>query len=171
LRVIQATVDHELDFSEHFFMAKTIAVHDQTFHADDCLSVYFLHHTKEFENAAVVRSRDLAVLARCDAVCDTGGVYDHEKRRYDHHQCSFNETFPGSDIPLSSCGTVYFHFGREIVTNILAQHGRDIGDHVDYIYESMYHNFLKEVDASDNGIDQYPTDVDPLYVVHTGISQ
>jgi uncharacterized UPF0160 family protein len=152
-------------------MSKTIAVHNQTFHADDCLSVYFLHNTKEFEGATVVRSRDPAVLARCAAVCDTGGVYDHEKRRYDHHQTSFNETFPGSDIPLASCGTIYYHFGREIVTNILAANGRDIGEHVEYVYEAMYHGFLKEVDASDNGVSQYPTDVEPLYMVHTGISQ
>jgi uncharacterized UPF0160 family protein len=157
--------------TKFIWMSKTIAVHNQNFHADDCLSVYFLHNTKEFENANVVRSRDPAILAHCDAVCDTGGVYDHEKRRYDHHQPSFNETFPGSDIPLASCGTVYFHFGREIVTNILAENGRDIGEHVEYVYQAMYHGFLKEVDASDNGVSQYPTDVEPLYMVHTGISQ
>lgn len=149
---------------------KRIAVHDQTFHADDCLSVYFLHNTKEFENAEVIRTRDPEVLATCDAVCDTGGVYDHEKRRYDHHQPSFNEKFPGSDIPLASCGTCYLHFGKEIVTNILARYGRDIGEYVDFIYESMYHGFLKEVDANDNGISQYGPDVEPLYFTHTGIS-
>lgn len=151
-------------------MKKKIAVHNQTFHADDCLSVYFLHNTEEFKDAEVIRTRDPEILAKCDAVCDTGGIYDHEKRRYDHHQTTFNEKFPGSDIPLASCGTIYLHFGKEIVTNILARNGRDIGEHVDYIYKSMYNGFIKEVDASDNGISQYGPDVEPLYTIHTGIA-
>ena len=151
-------------------MAKKIAVHNQTFHADDCLSVYLLHNTAEFRDAQVIRTRDPDILATCDAVCDTGGVYDHDKRRYDHHQPGFNETFPGSTIPLSSSGQIYLHWGKEISTNILKRNGRDIGEHVDYVYQSMYEDFMKEVDANDNGISQYGPDVEPLYTIHTGIA-
>lgn len=149
---------------------KRIAVHDQTFHADDCLSVYFLSNTKEFEGADVVRTRDSAELARCDVVCDTGFVYDHEKRRYDHHQPSFSKTFPGSDIPLSSCGVIYLHFGKEIVANILARNNRDVGEHVEYLYKSMYSQFIEEVDAHDNGVEQYSEYTEQVYTFHTGIS-
>ena len=31
------------------------------------------------------RSRDMKILDTCDIVVDVGGVYDHSKKRYDHH--------------------------------------------------------------------------------------
>jgi uncharacterized UPF0160 family protein len=150
---------------------KTVAVHDQNWHADDCLSVYFLKNTEEFKDAIVKRTRNPAELEHCDAVCDTGGQYDPERRRYDHHQPGFNKTFPGYDIRLSACGTIYYHFGDEILRNILQKNGREIGPHTPFLKEMMYQEFILEIDASDNGLTQFPDDATPEYMVHTGISQ
>jgi uncharacterized UPF0160 family protein len=150
---------------------KTVAVHDQNWHADDCLSVYFLKNTEEFKDAVVKRTRNPSELDHCDAVCDTGGQYDPERRRYDHHQPGFNKTFPGYDIRLSACGTIYYHFGDEILQNVLQKNGRDIGRHTQFLKETMYQEFILEIDASDNGLTQFPDDATPEYMVHTGISQ
>ena len=40
----------------------------------------------EFENAEIVRTRDPNNLGSYDLVLDTGGTFDHVRKRYDHHQ-------------------------------------------------------------------------------------
>lgn len=34
----------------------------------------------------------MAKLDECDIVVDVGAVFDHEKKKYDHHQREFTET-------------------------------------------------------------------------------
>ena len=46
----------------------------------------------KYKDAEIVRTRDTAKLKECDIVVDVGAVFDHEKKRYDHHQREFNET-------------------------------------------------------------------------------
>lgn len=150
---------------------KTIAVHSDTFHADDALSIYFLRQTEEFKNANYVRTRDPAIIEKCDAVCDVGGIYDHEKRRYDHHQKGFNVTFEDSKIKLSSCGLVYLNFGKEINTNILRNNGKGIGQHTDLLWKTMYRLFVKEIDAIDNGVSQFRPDANVIFQINTHVSQ
>lgn len=149
---------------------KTIVVHDSKFHADDALTCFFLLNTEEFAGSQIIRTRNQEIIEKADVVADVGGVYDHEKRRYDHHMTSFTEKFPGSDIPCAAAGIVYFHFGKEVLTNILKKNGRDIGEHVDYLYNEMYSAFVKEIDAIDNGVNMFPPGVEPTYSIKTGIS-
>lgn len=151
-------------------MTKAIAVHSQSFHADDSLAIYFLRQTDEFKDASYVRTRDQEVIDQCDAAVDVGGVYDHDKRRYDHHQKGFDLCFPNSKIPLASCGLVYMHYGEEINKNILERHGRDVGKHSKLIYTTLYDIFVKEIDANDNGKPVYPPDADLKYRVNTTVS-
>ena len=152
-------------------MTKSIAVHSQSFHADDSLAIYFLRQTNEFKDASYVRTRDQEIIDSCDAAVDVGLVYDHEKRRYDHHQKDFNTTFPNSKIPLASCGLVYLHFGKEINENILKKYGRNIGKYSDIVYNSLYDMFVKEIDAKDNGKSQYPPNAEMKYIIHTSVSE
>ena len=56
------------------------------------LACSMLKRLPEFRDADIVRSRDPAVLDECDIVVDVGGVYDHGKKRYDHHQKTFSDT-------------------------------------------------------------------------------
>lgn len=56
-------------------------------------------------------------------------------------------------IKLSSAGLVYCHFGTEIVANILELPVED--PVVDIVYDKVYENFVEEIDAIDNGINQY----------------
>jgi uncharacterized UPF0160 family protein len=150
---------------------KRIAVHDQTFHADDTLAVYFLLQTEEFRSSEIVRTRDPSVYESCDCVVDVGGVYDHERRRYDHHQPGCEEAFPRSLVPFASCGLVYRHFGREVLHTLLQRRSFEVsGDAFEYVYESLYFQFVQEIDATDNGISQVPATISPRYENCTGIT-
>jgi uncharacterized UPF0160 family protein len=108
------------------------------------------------------RSRDPAVLDECEIVVDVGAVYDPSKNRFDHHQRTFTETFASIvpskpwTIKLSSAGLVYVHFGREVLTEILKKHGATatVDDKlVDVLYDKIYEQFVREIDAIDNGVE------------------
>ena len=123
------------------------------FHADEALAVYMLRLLPEYQSAALVRTRDPAVLDTCHTVVDVGGEYDASKNRYDHHQRTFSTTFPAHQTKLSSAGLVYMHFGRAII----AQHAKLPIDHpeVAMLHEKLYDDFVEAVDAHDNGISKY----------------
>ena len=63
-----------------------IGTHSGTFHCDEILACYMLKLLPEYQHATIVRTRDSESLNQCDIVVDVGSVYDHSKRRYDHHQ-------------------------------------------------------------------------------------
>lgn len=149
-----------------------IGVHSGTFHADDVLSVCLLKELDEYKDATVIRTRDQAVLDQCDIVCDVGGVYNHETKRYDHHQPEHEFQFPGSKVRTASCGLIYFHYGLEIITKLVKElkfeeYNND--EDMNMIWKIFYRQFVEEIDGFDNGIS--PADVEPNYSVHTGISR
>ena len=84
---------------------------------------------------------------------DVGGEYDPAHNRYDHHQRTFQDTFPQHTTRLSSAGLVYLHFGKAII----AQHMSLPVDHEDVatVYEKLYTDFIEALDAHDNGISVY----------------
>ena len=54
---------------------------------------------------------------------------------------------------LSSAGLVYLHFGHEI---LLQEIGEEVDDKtIEILYGKIYENFVEEIDAIDNGINQY----------------
>jgi uncharacterized UPF0160 family protein len=149
-------------------VSKKIATHNGTFHCDEVLAVHMLRRTASYRDAPVVRSRDEAVLATADVVVDVGGVYSPEIHRYDHHQREFAHTFdtegPRARTKLSSAGLVYKHFGREVVSSVLAKKNVVLGEKdLETVYLKTYDAFVEAVDAVDNGISQYITDQPPRY--------
>lgn len=46
----------------------------------------------EYNDAEIIRTRDMEKLKLCDIVVDVGAEFDHERQRYDHHQREFKET-------------------------------------------------------------------------------
>ncbi|KAL6758083.1 metal-dependent protein hydrolase [Haematococcus lacustris] len=141
-----------------------IGTHSGSFHCDEALGCWLLHHTNDFKDAEIVRSRDPAVLKDCDIVIDVGGVYSPETHRYDHHQREFSDKFGHgfTCTKLSSAGLVYRHFGREVLANIL---GIPV-DHPDMetIYLQVYKTFIEAVDAVDNGVNQWDSSEPPKYI-------
>ncbi|KZT60347.1 metal-dependent protein hydrolase [Calocera cornea HHB12733] len=148
---------------------KTIGTHNGTFHADEALAVYLLKQLPEYKNAQLVRSRDPAKLDVCDIVVDVGAIYDPAKNRFDHHQRGFTEVFGhGYVTKLSSAGLVYKHFGKELIAQRIGKPATDAT--VELLWLKLYKEFIESIDGNDNGINQYPADIDPKYRLNTGLS-
>lgn len=146
-----------------------IAVHNGAFHADDSLAAYLLLNTKEFADSEIIRTRDPDVINECDVVADVGGIYDRLLQRYDHHQTTFSDTFPGSSIPMSSCGLVYYHYGEEVIQNLCKKLNLTIEEEdIEFTYKYLYFHFVQEIDAQDNGIN--PSQEKPSYTVSSDIT-
>lgn len=157
---------------------KTIGTHSGTFQADEALGCWLLHQMPAYAAGTVVRSRDPAILDPCDIVIDVGGVYDHGKLRYDHHQRGFFETVDG--VPgeatkaeeatgrwktkLSASGLIYKHYGREIIAHLADTNDAD----TEAIWAELYHQFMESIDAHDNGIEI--CDSEKRYTITSDIS-
>lgn len=148
---------------------KRVGTHNGSFHCDEALGCFLIRLTSQFAGADVVRTRDPQILDSLEAVLDVGGVYDPSRHRYDHHQKGFNEVFGhGFNTKLSSAGLVYKHFGKEIIAKEL-QLNEDHED-VHRVYLAIYKSFVEALDAIDNGINQYDTELPPKYVNNTHLS-
>ena len=156
---------------------RRIGTHSGTFHADEVTGMMLLKNfVSEFQNAEIVRTRDAGVLASLDLIIDVGGEYNHQMRRYDHHQKGFSETFSDQHkTKLSSAGLVFKHYGEEILRNTLV-HIFDVEQAIDKKYNVdlnidelaalknfIYNDFIEFIDGVDNGITQYPKEVTPRY--------
>lgn len=84
----------------------TIGTHSGTFHCDEILAVFLLSQHPEFRNHKVLRTRDQQLLDQCDIVVDVGSVFDPAKKRFDHHQSTFQETFTSLRPELGKVGDV-----------------------------------------------------------------
>lgn len=148
---------------------KVIGTHNGTFHCDEALAIFLLRQTATFADADLKRTRDSAILDTCDIVVDVGAVFDEAKQRFDHHQRGFSEVFGhGFETKLSSAGLIYKHYGKGIIANRL-QVPVD-SPKVQLLWLKMYREFIEAIDAIDNGISQYPTDIKPFYRSRTDLS-
>lgn len=148
---------------------KRVGTHNGSFHCDEALGCFMIRLTSKFKDSQIVRSRDPKILDTLDAVLDVGGVYDPDTDRYDHHQKGFSQVLGyGFDTKLSSAGLVYKHYGMEIVANELQL--EQSHENVLRIYIALYRNFIEAVDAIDNGINEYDTELSPKYVNNTNLS-
>lgn len=140
--------------------AMKICTHSGSFHADESLAVYMLRLLPQFANAQLVRSRKPEDWDSADIVVDVGGKYDGAKW-FDHHQREFSEFFlPDFHTKLSSAGLIYKHFGKDIIQEVLRL--SNTAD-VELLYQKVYKEFIEAVDANDNGVNNYPADVEKKY--------
>jgi uncharacterized UPF0160 family protein len=49
------------------------------------MAISILLRTNEFRDSIIVRTRDKEIIDKLDIVCDVGGEFDAEKKRFDHH--------------------------------------------------------------------------------------
>ena len=117
-----------------------IATHNGPFHCDDVFAVAVL--LKLYPDAEIVRTRDTEVMDVCDIVLDVGQIYDHDKKRYDHHQLGkAGERENG--ISYSALGLVWRHYGLE-----WCEDNKDLWQKIDG-------GFVTAIDADDNGQELY----------------
>ena len=123
----------------------TIYTHSGQFHADEACACALLRIAAR-KKLPIVRTRDEDVLAAAlptDYLVDVGGVYDPKTQRFDHHQDTFEEHYPGSKTKMSSFGLVWLRYGEELVGSSEAA-------------KSFYFRFVEGVDAHDNGVPHLP---------------
>uniref|UniRef100_A0A915KGH7 RRM domain-containing protein n=1 Tax=Romanomermis culicivorax TaxID=13658 RepID=A0A915KGH7_ROMCU len=159
---------------------KSIGTHNGTFHCDEALACFMLKCLPRFSDAKVVRTRDPQLLKKCDVVVDVGGEYDPSSMRFDHHQRSFNLSLKSieSDLKfetkLSSAGLIYAHFGREIIREVLkneqSSNMEEKSSIIEILFKKCYAEFVEEIDAKDNGIDQFSSELKPKFLVTTTLS-
>ncbi len=110
---------------------RSVGVHDGTFHADEVTACALLLLFDLVDKDKIVRTRDPERLAKCEFVCDVGGIYHPERKLFDHHQVEYQGD-------LSSAGMIlkYLNY-KDIITE--AQ------------YKFYNQSFVIGVDAIDNG--------------------
>jgi len=121
-------------------MKQTVVTHSGSFHADDVFAIAAFQLLLGKENIQVIRTRDEAVIATADYVVDVGGVYDHEAKRYDHHQVGAPVRENG--IPYAGFGLVWKHYGEEICGSA-------------EVSQLIEEQLCQPIDAGDNGVTLY----------------
>ncbi|MGD2168742.1 MAG: MYG1 family protein [Chlamydiota bacterium] len=112
---------------------RSFGTHDGSFHADEVTACSLLLLVDLIDRDKIHRTRDPKILAKCEYVCDVGGVYDPQIKRFDHHQVDYQ----GS---LSSAGMILNYLKeKEFVSQSF--------------YNFLNHSLIKGVDAHDNGVE------------------
>lgn len=135
-----------------------IVTHSGRFHTDEVYASALLSYLYSIKDEDITRTRDQKIIDEAEEdeqtiIIDVGRKYDPSKLFYDHHQAEFNDSFSDDyDIPLSSCGLIWKHYGQEIVKAFLAKDVELVD--VDTVYQEFYRKMVLSIDANDNGIKQ-----------------
>ncbi|WP_213318625.1 MYG1 family protein [Chlamydiifrater volucris] len=110
---------------------RSVGVHDGSFHADEVAACALLIIFGLVDEDKIVRTRDPEKLSSCEYVCDVGGVYSPEQKRFDHHQSSYSGAW-------SSAG---------MVLDYLRLIGKLVSEEYDFLNNQLIHG----IDEQDNG--------------------
>lgn len=116
-----------------------VATHNGSFHADEVFAIAALSlwADKNGFRLEITRTRDESVLDKADIVLDVSGIYDPEKKRFDHHQKEGAGTHKNG-VPYASFGLIWKHYAKEICSKEVA--------------EDIENRLVIPIDARDNGI-------------------
>lgn len=114
-------------------LPRSCGTHDGTFHADEVTACALLLLFQLIDEEKIIRTRDLHKLEKCEFVCDVGGVYDPQRKLFDHHQAEYKGNF-------SSAGMVLLYLKEQRILS-------------EACYEFFNHSLILGVDAHDNGKD------------------
>ncbi|MGR3951596.1 MAG: MYG1 family protein [Chlamydia sp.] len=112
---------------------RSFGTHDGTFHADEVTACALLLAVGKIDFNLITRTRNLSILKTCEYVCDVGGVYNPEKKRFDHHQLEYKGSLSSAGMVLEYLKTVSYLTPKE--------------------HEFLNNTLVKGVDAHDNGKD------------------
>lgn len=110
---------------------RSVGTHDGSFHADEVTACALLLVFGLIDKDKIVRSREMSMLATCEYVCDVGGSYNPQEKRFDHHQSEYTGD-------LSSAGMILLYLKEEKIIN-------------QTIYDFLNRSLILGVDAHDNG--------------------
>ena len=112
---------------------RSFGTHDGTFHADEVSACALMLLFNLIDEDKIFRSRDLAILNRCEYVCDVGGIFNPEKKLFDHHQVDYKGSLSGAGMILQ------YLRDQQVIDPLL--------------YEYFNQSLILGVDAHDNGRD------------------
>lgn len=150
----------------------TILTHNGKFHIDDVGAVSLLstYYSEKGMKVHIARSRNEDLISSADVVVDVGNVYDHDQKRYDHHQFKSNEKIRNADnsnktvtfdddchVPMSSIGMIWKHYGKELLKMYMGSKKSfstiaSENDHIDKLHKEIYYKIVLELDSHDNGM-------------------
>ncbi len=112
---------------------RSFGTHDGTFHADEVTACALLEYFNLIDHDKIYRTRSNKLLASCEYVCDVGGIYDPNLKRFDHHQVDYVGD-------LSSAGMVLDFLKKQNVISLKE-------------FDFFNNSLIRGVDAHDNGKD------------------
>ncbi|MBO4812894.1 MYG1 family protein [Candidatus Saccharibacteria bacterium] len=123
--------------------------HPAPHHADETFATAMLQFL--FPEVNLVRTRDPEMIdsAKNAIIYDVGGVFDPEKKRFDHHQRDFAEVRPDG-TKYSSAGLIWREYGVDIVFAVGGSKVIDAGM-ANEVVDRVDRNLVKGIDARDNG--------------------
>ena len=110
---------------------RSFGTHDGTFHADEVTACALLVIHDLIDRDKVHRTRNSQDLATYAFVCDVGGEYCAESKRFDHHQASYQGE-------LSSAGMIWRYLKETQKID-------------EATYWFLHRSLISGVDAHDNG--------------------
>lgn len=112
-------------------VARSFGTHDGTFHADEVSACALLLLFDLIDRDKIYRTRDEIVLSTCEYVCDVGGIYDPDMKRFDHHQLQYQ--------------------GDKSSAGLILQYLKDTGAITKHEWAFLNESLILGVDAHDNG--------------------
>ncbi|NGX55835.1 MAG: hypothetical protein K1060chlam5_00064 [Candidatus Anoxychlamydiales bacterium] len=110
---------------------KSFGTHDGSFHADEITACALLLLYDLIDRNKIHRTRDLVDLSKCEYVCDVGGIYVPNFKRFDHHQKGYAGEMSSAGMVLLYLKekafidpTLYDYFNKVLVRQVDAH---DIG--------------------------------------------
>jgi len=118
-----------------------VVTHGGKYHADDVFTVATLELLLDPRELAIIRTRDQKLIDQADYVVDVGGLYDPEKKRFDHHMRE-GAGVRENGIPYASFGLVWKEYGEKLCDSKQA---------AEYIDTKL----IQPIDGPDNSIEIY----------------
>lgn len=112
-------------------LLRTVGTHDGTFHADEITACALLIIFDLIDRDKIIRTRNSKRLEECEYVCDVGGIYDPQSKKFDHHQNDYQGE-------MSSAGMVLLYLKDQKIIS-------------DKVYLFLEKTLIAGVDAHDNG--------------------
>lgn len=110
---------------EQKIVFRSFGTHDGSFHADEVTACALLILFDCIDKDRILRTRCKKELSRCEYVCDVGGEYAPDKKRFDHHQTSYKGELSSAGMvlcDLTERGQVsprlYHYLNRSLVQGV-----------------------------------------------------
>lgn len=135
---------------ENEILPRSCATHSGTFHADEVTACAMLLLYGLIDRDHIYRTRDPKVIDTCAFACDVGGIYEINRRRFDHHQAEYRGKLSSAGMVLKYLKTIkaidekyYYFLNRSLILGVDAIDNGRITPRVGHCsYSSIISNFV-----------------------------